>query len=51
MLRYSSTTKADFSGGSQASGDVVGGGDLGAIAYAASAGKIRRGRGWWRTIN
>lgn len=41
MLRYSSTTtttKSDFSGGSQASGDVVGGGDLGAIAYAASAG-------------
>ena len=40
MLRYSSitATKSDFSGGSQASGDVVGGGDLGAIAYAASAG-------------
>eukprot|EP00986_Skeletonema_menzelii_P002562 scaffold696_cov137-Skeletonema_menzelii.AAC.4 len=41
MLRYSSpqkNTKADFSGGSLASGDVVGGGDLGAIAYAASAG-------------
>lgn len=42
MLRYSSTStttnKSDFSGGSQASGDVVGGGDLGAIAYAASAG-------------
>eukprot|EP00984_Skeletonema_dohrnii_P033198 scaffold28925_cov78-Skeletonema_dohrnii-CCMP3373.AAC.1 len=43
MLRYSSpnsnaNSKADFSGGSLASGDVVGGGDLGAIAYAASAG-------------
>eukprot|EP00985_Skeletonema_marinoi_P004688 scaffold2027_cov148-Skeletonema_marinoi.AAC.17 len=42
MLRYSSPSnsksKADFSGGSLASGDVVGGGDLGAIAYAASAG-------------
>ena len=39
MLRYSSPgKKADFSGGSAASGDVVGGGDLGAIAYAASAG-------------
>ena len=47
LLRYSTPTgkstykkQADFSGGSVASGDVVGGGDIGQIAYAASAGII-----------
>ena len=40
LLRYTTASgdaQADFSGGSQASGDVVGGGNLGAIAYQASA--------------